>query len=170
MNTDADRTKRLKARQMRYKKPIVKDLNLSTIQEELWNIQEECDNVKWYYDTDEDTLLNALDGDEDEAYEFKMMFADLCAECEQMSEDLNEEWVPECFDIFFVSAGAGVRVGIAEWIQKKDAAIKLLRGFIILRNMSTDVMDIRLHSVRMRNHLINGVLPSTCQRKRREYF
>ena len=109
MKIDVEETKRRKAKQMRYKKPIAKDLNLSTIQDELWDIQEECDNVKWYYETDEDTLINALDGDEDEAYEF--MFADLCAECEQMSEDLNEEWVPECFDIFFVSVGAGENYG-----------------------------------------------------------
>lgn len=99
MKIDVEETKRRKAKQMRYKKPIAKDLNLSAIQEELWDIQGECENVCWFCDTDEETLINALDGDEDEAYEFKMMFADLCAECEQMSEDLNEEWVPECFDI-----------------------------------------------------------------------
>jgi hypothetical protein len=36
-----------------------------------------------------------------------MAFADLCAECERMTDDLHEEWVPDCFDIFFVAAGAG---------------------------------------------------------------
>lgn len=30
-----------------------------------------------------------------------MAFADLCAECERMQSDLEEEWIPECFDIFF---------------------------------------------------------------------
>lgn len=109
MNTEE--TKRLKARQMRYKKPIARDLNLSTIQEELWDIQEECENVRWFCDTDQETLINALDGDEDEAYEFRMMFADLCAECDQMISDLEEEWVPECFDVFFVAAGAGEEYG-----------------------------------------------------------
>lgn len=96
---------------MRYKKPIVKDLNLETIQQELWDIHEECENVHWYFDTDEDTLINALDGNEDEAYEFKMMFADLCAECEKMFIDLEEEWVPDCFDKFFVAIGAGESYG-----------------------------------------------------------
>ena len=104
---DAEETKRKKASQLRYKKPIVKNLNLDSIREELWDIQEECENVHWYFDTDEDTLINALDGDEDEAYEFKMMFADLCAECEWMSGDLEEEWIPDCFDRFFVAVGAG---------------------------------------------------------------
>lgn len=104
---DAEETKRYKASQLRYKKPIVKNLNLDSIREELWDIQEECENVHWFFDTDKDTLINALDGDEDEAYEFKMMFADLCAECEGMSGDLEEEWIPDCFDRFFVAVGAG---------------------------------------------------------------
>ncbi len=98
---------------MRYKKPIVRDLNLDAIRQFLWDIQEECENIRWYTDSDDgnDSLINALDGDEDEAYEFKMAFADLCAECDRMSEDLNDEWVPECFDYFFVAAGAGDQGG-----------------------------------------------------------
>ena len=111
--TDSEETKRFKAKQLRYKKPIVKNLNLDFIQQDLWDIQEACEEVHWFTDSDdgEDTLINALNGDEDEAYEFKMAFADLCGECERMFEDLNEEWVPECFDIFFVSAGAGESYG-----------------------------------------------------------
>lgn len=108
-----EETKRWKAKQLRYKKPIVRDLNLDKIQEDLWNITEECENIRWYTDSDDgnDSLINALDGDEDEAYEFKMAFADLCAECERMQEDLREEWIPNCFDIFFVAAGAGENFG-----------------------------------------------------------
>lgn len=92
---NAEETKRWKAKQLRYKKPIVRDLNLDKIQEGLWNIMEECENIRWYTDSDDgnDSLINALDGDEDEAYEFKMAFADLCAECERMQEDLQEEWI-----------------------------------------------------------------------------
>lgn len=105
----AEKTKRYKAKQLRYKKPIVKNLNLYNIKQDLWDIQEECENIRWYTDSDDgtDSLINALDGDEDEAYEFKMAFGDLCAECERMANDLEEEWVPECFDIFFVATGAG---------------------------------------------------------------
>ena len=101
-----EETKRFKAKQLRYKKPIVKDINLEKITSDLWDIQGECEDVHWYFDTDDDTLINALDGDEDEVYEFKMMFADLCAECDRMLDDLQEEWVPECFDIFFVATGS----------------------------------------------------------------
>ena len=108
---NAEETKRFRAKQLRYKKPIVKNLNLETIQQELWDIREECENVHWYFDTDEDTLINALDGNEDEAYEFKMMFADLCAECEMMMNDLREEWIPNCFDRFFVAVGASESFG-----------------------------------------------------------
>lgn len=115
---DAEETKRFKAKQLRYKKPIVKNLNLDAITQDLWDIQEECENVRWYTDSEdgEDSLINALDGDEDEAYEFKMSFADLCAECERMLEDMRNEWVPECFDIFFVAIGAGnANGGLLGW-------------------------------------------------------
>ena len=110
---DATETKREKARNLRYKKPIVRDLNLSSITEDLYDIQGACEEIRWYTDSEsgEDTLINALDGDEDEAYEFKMAFADLCGECERMQEDLSERWVPDCFDVFFVAAGAGDEYG-----------------------------------------------------------
>ncbi len=104
---NAEETKRRKAKELRYKKPIVKGLNLESIRQELWDIEEQCEDVHWYFDSDDDSLINALDGNEDEAYEFRMMFADLCAECEQMRCDLEEEWIPDCFDRFFVVAGAG---------------------------------------------------------------
>lgn len=110
---NAEETKRAKARQIRYKKPIVRNLNLETIKQDLWDIQEECENIRWYTDSEDgtDSMINALDGDDEDAYEFKMTFGDLCAECERMCIDLAEEWVPECFDMFFVAAGAGELYG-----------------------------------------------------------
>lgn len=110
---DAEWTKKNKAKNLRYKKPIARYINLDAIKQDLWDIQEECEEVRWFTDSEdgEETLINALSGDEDEAYEFKMAFADLCAECERMLEDLEEEWVPDCFDIFFVAAGAGDLLG-----------------------------------------------------------
>lgn len=91
-----------KARGLRYRKPIVRDVNFFTIQQELAEIEEVCSDVRWYFD--DETLLNALDGDEDETREFQMMFGDLCAEVEQMQEDLHNEYVPTYFDDFFVAA------------------------------------------------------------------
>lgn len=108
-----EETKKIKAQNLRYKKPIAKNLNLDAITQDLWNMQEVCEEIRWYTDSEDggDSLINALSGDEDEAYEFKMAFADLCAESERMLEDLQEEWVPECFDIFFVAVGAGDLLG-----------------------------------------------------------
>lgn len=112
----AEETRREKARQLRYKKPIVKNVNIDTITEELWDIIGECDNVKYYFDTEDETLLNALDGDEEQEWEFKMMFADLCAECEQMQSDLSDAYLPECFnDLFVAAGGAEFGGGLLGW-------------------------------------------------------
>lgn len=97
----------LKAKNLRYRKAIVRDFNLEAIQERLCDIEADCNDVRWYFDTDDDTLINALDGDEDEAFEFKMMFSDLCADCERMQEDLHDTYVGEHFNDFFVSIGSG---------------------------------------------------------------
>ena len=108
---NAEETKRQKSRAMRYKKAVVRGLNYEDISEGLYEIQEACEDVRWFTDGDDDTLINALDGDEDEAYEFRMMFADLCAECEQMQDDLREAYVPDCFNDLFVAAGGAEHAG-----------------------------------------------------------
>lgn len=104
---NADDTKRIKAMGLRYKKPIAKGLTLDDIREALWEIMDACANVQYYVDQDDETLVNALDGDEDDAFEFKMMFSDLSAECEQMYGDLQNEYMPEYFDLFFAAANKG---------------------------------------------------------------
>ena len=101
--TKSEEMKREKARNLRYRKAIAKDLNLLEIRTDLEDIISECYDVQYFVDDDNETLVNALDGDEDDAYEFRMMFSDLVAECEQMREDLENEYVPECFDCFFTA-------------------------------------------------------------------
>ena len=112
---DAEKTRRQKAKNLRYKKPIVKGLNLDDIKQNLYDIEEACEGVKWYFDCDDDTLINALDGDDDEAFEFKMMFADLSAECEQMREDLYDlRWYEDkqdAFNIWFPAINGGEMIG-----------------------------------------------------------
>lgn len=109
---NAENTKRWKAMELRYRKAIVRDLNIEMIHDTLCDIAAECDEVRWYVDTDDgaDSLINALDGDDEQAYEFKMMFADLSAECEQMQNDLDN-WMykdfKNHFNDLFVAAGAG---------------------------------------------------------------
>ena len=56
-------------------------------------------------DSNDETLINALDGDEDDAYEFKMEFADLEAECSMMWDDLNDINDYEIFDDIFTAIG-----------------------------------------------------------------
>ncbi len=102
---NADETRRIKAFNLRYKKAIAKDINLEQIQEDLDSVMEACDEVRYYFEEDDDTLINALDGNEDEAFEFKIMFANLSAECESMYADLRQEYIPDCFDNFFVAVG-----------------------------------------------------------------
>ncbi|RKI24679.1 hypothetical protein D7V82_14595 [bacterium 1xD8-6] len=105
--TNPEETRRIKAMNLRYKKPIAKGLNLDDIRNSLWDISEACGDVQYYIDSDDETLLNALDGDEDDAYEFKMMFSTLSAECEQMQYDLGNEYIPEYFDLFFAAVNKG---------------------------------------------------------------
>lgn len=59
---DAKETKRTKARLIRYRKPIVRNLNLEVIMRELWDIQEECENIRWYTNSEDgtDSLINSL--------------------------------------------------------------------------------------------------------------
>lgn len=90
-----------KARNLRYKKPISKQLNLEHIKDTLYEIQENCEEVRWYVDDDEDSLIDALCGDEDQAYEFRMTFADLCAEVEKMLCDAEQYWNDATFVTIF---------------------------------------------------------------------
>ena len=108
--TDFEETKRTKARNLRYKKAIAKHMNLDYINYTLGEIEEVCDNVRWYEDMDDDSLINALDGNEDEAFEFRMEFADLCAECERLTDDINGVFgydrhkTEDIFNAFFAAA------------------------------------------------------------------
>ena len=112
----AEELKQYKAKNLRYKKPIAKDMNLSMIYEWISDVEEVVTNVQWFAE-DEDNLVHALNGDEDEAYEFKMAFSDLAAELERFEADLQEEWIPECFDELFPAVGADYFGGYLGWDQ-----------------------------------------------------
>lgn len=110
-----------KARQLRYKKPIVTGLTLEAIQEKLWEMQGACYDVQYAIDGDDgDEILSAMLGDEDEAFQFKMSFSDLSAECEQFSADLeNLEWrdyLGSYYDLFMVNGSVADQFGgLAGW-------------------------------------------------------
>lgn len=101
-----------KAKQLRYKKAVLAGFNLEAIQTELYDISEECDEIRWIANGDEGALIDALDGDEDEAFEFRMAFSELSAECEHLYNILRDEYICDCFDDFLagVSDGSGMRL------------------------------------------------------------
>ena len=92
--------RRLKSKNLRYKKSIAAGLNINEINDELYEIGSECENARYAVDNDE-VLIEACDGDEEEAYEFRMMFSDLSGDCERLQNILNDEYVTEYFDTFF---------------------------------------------------------------------
>lgn len=95
------------ARELRYKKPILEQLNYEAITNELWDIQSKCDELLYMEDVDRGAILDALDGDEDDAEEYRMTFADISADCERLISVMSETDVEENFDIFLVTANGG---------------------------------------------------------------
>lgn len=95
---DAKETKADKARQLRYKRSALQSVGYQTIKDELCEIQETCEEFRWYMD-DDDSLIDAMDGDEDEAYEFKMLFCDLAGKCESLFNILTDyNMDPDLYD------------------------------------------------------------------------
>ena len=73
-----------RTRNMRYKRPALASMGDEDLMRELEEIQEACSDIHWFTDQDDDTLLNALDGDEEDAYEFRIAFADLEAKADHL--------------------------------------------------------------------------------------
>ena len=82
--------RRQKARNLRYKRPALASLTYECISSELSEISEACSAIHYYVDGDGDSLLEALDGDVEEEYEFRMAFAELDAKVQQLSEQLYD--------------------------------------------------------------------------------
>ena len=102
-----NQTKAERARNLRFKKGIAQGFNINEILDELMSISGECDDIRYIAEGDEDTLIAALDGDEEDAYEFRMMFSELSQESENLYDKLNEEYVTEYFDVFFCRVAGG---------------------------------------------------------------
>lgn len=101
-----DRTKIEKARNFRYKKALVNEINYEYIVNTLYDIQNDCDEIKCYGSCDFEELADAL-GDDEMAYEFDMMFSALASDCYSFLQDLQDWQVPEYFDDFFVAVKGG---------------------------------------------------------------
>lgn len=88
-NAIIQKSKAERSRNLRWRKPALAGLNYYEMTDKLDEIQEACGDIHWAYDDDE-TLINALDSDEEEAWEFKMAFSELEAEAYQLSEKFFE--------------------------------------------------------------------------------
>lgn len=92
-------TKAEKAKQMMYKRPALASLGYQSIMKELETISEECDEVRYVLEDDVGSIIDALDGDEEDAFEFRMMFSELSAECDMLRERIYENtWDEQEFD------------------------------------------------------------------------
>ncbi len=76
------------AKQLRYKKPALADMDYGLMIETLQEIQDACIDI---HDTvaDDEKFLAALDGDDEEAFEFKIAFADLEGDCYKLIDALS---------------------------------------------------------------------------------
>jgi len=112
-----------KAKAMRFKKPMSKELNWYSIREYAWQIQNDCADIRWMTE-DEEQLVDLLDGDEEQAFEFRMAFSDLSNQCEEfleelqelqrydfMSTDSDDEDEATWFDLFFPAIGSNDMMG-----------------------------------------------------------
>ncbi len=81
-----------RTRNLRYKRPALASMGWEALWDELYKIQEACTDIHWFVDQDDETLLNALDGDEDATWEFKIAFADLEAKVDQLINAADWNW------------------------------------------------------------------------------
>lgn len=65
-------TKAEKAKNLRYKKAIVSQLNFEEITSQLYDISSVCEEYQYYFSGDDDTLLNALDGNDRQGAERRL--------------------------------------------------------------------------------------------------
>lgn len=91
MTLPPEEIKRRKSRALRYKKATIDSISFENIKCELENMNEVCDEIRYTMESEGmEVITAALDGDEDEAFEFKMMFSDLSAKAERLWSELTE--------------------------------------------------------------------------------
>lgn len=88
--------KEQRTRALRYKRPALASMGYEWLDSELSEIEEACSDVAWYAQ-DDDALIAALDGNDEEAFEFRLMFSDLSAKCSSLKLRLYElgQWDEE---------------------------------------------------------------------------
>ncbi|MBR6707258.1 MAG: hypothetical protein IKI84_11365 [Clostridia bacterium] len=92
---------RKKAEALRWKKPLVKELNLEEMRYNLGEMLEACGNIIWYQAKDFDELEEVMG--EDEAHEFQGSFSALSTDIERILDQFADIWVPGYFDDFMAA-------------------------------------------------------------------
>lgn len=90
-----------KAKNLRFKRPLVEELNLEQIRINLSEMNEACSNIRWYLGREVDELEELLG--EDDAIEFKASFGALGDDIERIQEETGDIWVPDYFDDFMAA-------------------------------------------------------------------
>lgn len=89
----SERTQRL-----RWKRPAMATIGYDMIKSELCDIMEACNEVRYFTENDSDTLLNALNGDEEAEYEFRMAFSDMEGKADRLYNEIQEWDIRDEFD------------------------------------------------------------------------
>lgn len=90
-------TKAERSRNMRYKKPALAEMGYHLMLDKLLEIMDICSEVRCFMD--DETLLDALDGDEEDEYEFKMAFSALEVESKQLYDVICDNYgIGDYFD------------------------------------------------------------------------
>lgn len=79
-----------RSKALRYKRPALASMGYEALTSELYEIQEACSDVAYYFPQGDDTLLDALDGDEEDAFEFQMAFSELSAKVDRLVDVMSE--------------------------------------------------------------------------------
>lgn len=90
--------RKAKAKKLRYKRAILRDMNLYTIKDWAYEASNECYEYAYADMNNYEELVNALDGDTEEASAYQLAFSLLESDLSRFMDDLEEKWVPECFD------------------------------------------------------------------------
>lgn len=91
-----------KAKNLRYKRAILPGMNLFDIRSWAYDAMNDCYEYSYTEANNYEELVNALDGDTEEAQAYLLAFASLEADLSRFMDDLENEWVPECFDDMIV--------------------------------------------------------------------
>ena len=115
-----------RTRVLRYKRSALASMGAQEIMLELESIVEACDGIRYYIEQadGDETLLNALDGDEDEAWEFRMAFADLSAQADQLQTTLYNQYFEDFYREFDDATVAliGNRLFLTHKLRRKSCA------------------------------------------------